>query len=145
MLLKNNLIAIVAYVSMCIILIPLNFVWHLGIWWGKMEMRSIISGTVTVSIHTIVSLCLCLWVGRKFLINTYNMLTNIFSVGAIAIIPVVVILAFYKNPLAGVLVNPIYPISETISYFLNIDLKHSYLLVSLLPSLTMWLGMITKR
>ena len=98
-------------------------------------------------IFIIVSLFLCFFVGKLFLNNTQNMLINILSLLPLAIIIAVTLYISYGNPSSygNILVVPIYTLSEIISYFFRIEAKYSYLIMSLLPPLVMWVGLITKR
>jgi len=150
-ILKNNLIAVAAYVCAFIIsIIAYLLMWHFGVWWGAIEMRDIIYGIATVSFHTIVIFSLIFCAGRKFLKNTDNTLANIFSVIAI---PVIIIVALFISAAwpdraranIGLLLLPIMPISETIWHFSHISLEGVFLIMSPLPPLAMWAGMITKK
>jgi len=148
----NNLIAIAIYICVCIVLLPLNVAWEGAIWhdliweWGS---RGIVFNWTAILVHTIVSLFLCFWAGKKFLRNTNNIGLNAISAVFLVIIIATIIFIFFDEPspsrLEGLLVVPIYPISETISYFFHIKLKYCYLAISLLPSIAMWLGIVSKK
>jgi len=148
-LLANNLFAILVHICMCVILfLPIGYIWGLGVWDNSrnMALKDFVYNCLAIGICTIVTLSLYFLAGRKFLSNVNNVPTHFLSVLAIGIIIAVAALTVYKSGSFWVLlVTPIYPISETISYFFRIELKYAYLLMSLLPSLTMWAGMITKR
>ena len=146
-LLKNNLISIAIYLCMCFILIPFNIAWEGDIWhdliweWG---VKSIIFNWSAIIVHTTTSFFLFFWLGKKFLTNT-NILSNVFSVINIYIIVAIIIFILYDKPTQsrweGLLMIPVYPISETISYFFSIKLKYCFLVTPLLPSIMMWIGM----
>ena len=150
--LLNNLIALAIYICICFVVFPLNFMWHLGIWnelvW-KMGLKHVIYNWVTVSIHTLLTLFLYFWAGGKFLKKLHNIFENTLSVIFLFIIIAITTLSLYNNPdpklFEWLLLTPIFPISETLYFFLIIKEKYAYLIISLLPSITMWIRMTTKR
>ena len=150
---KNIINTVIIYLCLCIVLLPLNLLWEGYIWhdsqWERWMLKDIIIQWFSIGIHTTISLFLFLFLGRKFLIKTNNTFLNIISVLTISAIVAIIIIIIYKeansNRWGGLFVVPIYPISETISYFFKIGEKYGYLSMSVLPSLAMWIGMITKR
>jgi hypothetical protein len=107
-----------------------------------------------VGSYTLVSLLLYFLTGRKFLYNTHNLLTNLLSVAVVPVIIIVGILvsSLWSSPagrpgidMLGLLAVPINPISESIYFFTRMERASSYMIMSLLPPLAMWLGIINKR
>ena len=147
----NNLISIAIYVCMCIVLIlPIGNTWFYGMWRDNMKSNEIVYNWAMIGVFTIVSLFLFFWLGRKFLNDTGNTLLSISSVIMVPILVSIASFVAFSNldsrlGIAGFLGTPIYPVSETMSYFLRMDLKYAYMAMSILPPLTMWIGMIGKR
>jgi len=151
---KNNLIALSVHVGICLVLIlPIGIIFFYGVWhdsiWGWWPLRDIVSQWLYVGVTTMAALILYFWAGRKYLVNTHKPTTNVLSV---AVLPGVIMLAGFvalSNPgrigMLGLLATPIYPVSETLSYFLPIGRIHGYMIMSVLPPLAMWLGLATKR
>lgn len=149
-ILLNNLVTFIIHISITfILLLPLYYIWSDFVWLdGIWERRDIAIQSIAIGIYTIIALTLFFLAGRRFLTNTHSTLANFLSV---IILPGIIILsdflAFSKNETSplGILAIPILPISETISFFLRIEPAHGYMVMSLLPPLTMWLGLVTKR
>ena len=144
LIVKNNLIAIAIHACICLVfIIPIGYIWRWdGVWHGTWSSMSVIFNWLAIGVYTFIALLLYFGSGKQFLCNTYNMQKNVFSVMALVII--VVILFTYDSGMWP-LKLPFYPIAETISYFLQIEEKYAFLIMSILPSLTMLAGMMTKR
>ena len=158
MLITNNLIAVAIHVCICLVLIiPLGLLIGPGHLWSESTLEllplwHIAKRLIAIGIYTAVAIILYFWAGRKFLTNTDNMLTSILSVIALTI---VIILATFaaegsfgnrlRYHLLAMLTIPIGPIGATVAHFLRIDNLYSYLIMSIMPSLAMWVGMVTKR
>ena len=149
MLIKNNLIAIAIHACICCILFfPIQYMWWGGVWFDRMwndEFKYIIYRCLAIGICTIVALVAYFFAGRHFLQNTGNMQANIFSVLALVGILIIAILLKYAGIWYGILNTPFYPIGATISYFLRIEENHVFLAMTVLPSLIMWLGLMSKK
>jgi len=150
-IIKNNLIAIAIHACVCIaVLLPTGIVMGQA---GPLWSDSVYSGsTVTQWLFivgtTIIAIFLYFFAGRKFLANTGHLLTNALSVIAIPLLMLMVtVIGFYFPSLfiLGLLFTPIVLISETISFFLRIELKYAYMIMSILPTLAVWLGLVAKR
>ena len=149
-LFKNNLIIIIAYLCMCLILMPINFLiiyYRFGLSSDATESKRIVLTAFSVAICIIISLLLCFLIGRIFFLNTQNLLTNVFSVLPLFIIIIIIILFLNEKPenYGNILTAPICMIGETILFFFNIKRKYAYWIVSIIPSVIIWFGMITKR
>ena len=148
--LKNNLIAMSIHVCICLLLIlPAGFIWFFGVWRKNMTSKDFVFNWAIIGIYTSFIVLLYFFLGRQYLCNTQNILTNCLSVTLIPVVITMAILISLANLanrlyMLGLLGTPIYPISETISYFLRIKLKYAYALMSTLPSLLLCLGMATK-
>jgi hypothetical protein len=120
-------------------------------WWGsvwfdrKIEAREIAINGVIIAIYTIVVLFLYFLAGKKFMSSVDNMLTNIFSVTVLFMVLAIVTLIAFNGIAERLLRIPYYPLGGTIAHFFRIEEKYAFLTMSLLPSLIMWIGMITKR
>jgi hypothetical protein len=112
--------------------------------WGY-ELKAIIYNWLAVGVITIVALFAYFIAGKLFLQNTQNMLTNILSTIMLAIILIVATIFRNANIWEGALNAPFYPIGATISYFFLIKSKFVFLIMSLLPSLAMWIGIMSKK
>ena len=141
LILKSNLIAIIAYLCICLILLMLRYAM---MFFGILESLERMIGA---GIFTLAFLFLCFLAGKLFISNSHNLLISVLSLLPLYIIIAVIVYISYGNPKSyGVLLAiPIHPISEIISYFFQIKIKYCYLLTSLLPSLSMWIGMLSKK
>ena len=150
LLIRNTFVAIA--LSACINIIFLCLAGNFGIYWmGPIwsdkilegESKSILINWLTIAGVTIFPLFLCFLVGRKILRRSENMFINIFSILALMIIHILGALRLYgeKTWLPVVLTPPLSPLAETIAYFSPIEIEPAYLIVSILPSLTMWAGL----
>jgi len=147
-LLTNNLTAMAIHLCTCVVLLPFGFIWENSVWDDLLldrGLKSIALNVLIVGIHTLILLCAYFRIGKKYINSTHNALLDILSVVLITVILTVVVLAFYQKPLAGIVVIPIYPLSETISFFCGINLKYCYLIMSIVPSLVMWAGIVSKK
>jgi len=158
MFIKNIRVSIVAYICVCIIVTPLNFLWDGFLWhdntmlrWAQEDMirEYMIHQGVTIGFHTIVSMSLCFLVGRKFLIKSEDWLTNIYVVLPLYFIIMIAIFITFDNhdrliAMVGMLATPIFPISETVSYFARIKSQYGFYPMAFMPPLVMWAGMVTK-
>jgi hypothetical protein len=136
MLLKNNLIAVAIHVGIC--LVSLLFFSTIGI-----LIFMFLSMLATV-IFTILAFYLYLRVGKRFLSDTNNVLTNTLSVTALATI--LVVATSISGP-EGIIVNYSFaPLGGTLYIFDPVVKKEvSILVMAILPSLAMWIGVTTKR
>ena len=155
-LVKNNLIAITVYICL----------WPLGIFPFVFQYEDDpvagMEATVVMWICLTVALSLYFGAGRRFLSNTNNALTNIFSVTALAVIIILsmclVFFGYDKNlavytalplPFMVFLVYAILPLT-LIAFVIfhpgydSVELV-LWLAMAILPSLAMWTGIITKR
>lgn len=154
-IIKNNLVVIAIHIVTCLALLyPVGFTFLGQVQYNVrpdffssrgFEIRLLLIGVITI-----VVLALYFLIGRKLLIDTNNQQANIFSVLPLAILIAATIFIAYNNLLdrlavLGILVIPIIPISETASHFLRIESKYMYMIMSILPSLALWMGMTTKR
>jgi len=137
---KNNLIVVVAYVSICFIFLMLRTLMMLVGVMGASETG------IGVGIFSIASMLSCFLVGRKFVEDTEDMLTTVLSLSPLALVVGIILFASAGDPqgFGGILAIPIAPVSETLSYFTGINRQITYMLMSILPSLAMWLGMLYK-
>jgi len=103
-------------------------------------------GSIVLSIvYTIAFLFMYYLSGRLFLHNTHNIWMNLASVAALAL-GVVVGMLLARNRGGLVVINfPFYPLMllspKVVRFFPTVALCT----ISLLPSLAMWIGIITKR
>lgn len=150
----NNLIALVIHAAISIVLwLPTAFIWQWGVWNHRIKSYSLIENWVLIGIFTMITFSIYFWLGRKYLSNTNRTLTNVFSV---AVVPVVISLVAFigwlspYNPsfgmfMLGILISPIHPISETISFYFGMERIGGHMIMSFLPSIAMLRGMTTKR
>ena len=157
-IIKSNLIAIAIHLCVCIVvLVPVLIVLYTGngrgsLWsdgvWEWWSLRAIVWNSVRIGICTLIALFLYFLAGRIFLTNTGHLLTNALSVIAI---PLLMIMAMFISLylvsifILGLMGTPIMLIGETISFFLRIELKYAYMIMSPLPPLAVWLGLVTNR
>ncbi|MCL1790043.1 MAG: hypothetical protein FWG40_01580 [Peptococcaceae bacterium] len=144
---KNNLISIVIHLFLCaLLLLPMNYLWWGGVWYDRSYeiWVTAINGFLVV-IYSSIAISLYYFLGKKFLISSRSIVANTLSVTVLFVILSIVILFAYDTPAERVIRIPFYPVGHTISYFLKVNEKLSYLITSLLPSLTMGISMITKR
>ena len=146
-LFKNNLIAITVHFCLCVILLyPVNFMWWGSVWVDrKIEIKEMAINGLIIAFYTIIVLFLYFLSGKKFLSSTNNMSSNAFSVTVLFIILAIITLIAFDGTAERLLRIPYYPLGGTIAYFFQIKEKYAYLIMSVLPSLIMWIGMITKR
>ena len=83
---------------------------------------------------------LYLLIGKKLILNTHNVLLNIFSLLVLVVIIFFVTLIAYNSVLEKIIRIPFFPIGQTIAHFFNIKEKYIYLIFSILPSLSIWIG-----
>ena len=140
--LLNNLRAIIIHIVLCLIsMIHTGFTWRHGIWWDGMSRDYVVTNWVLIGIFSIVNTLLYFWLGRKFLNQTHNVLTNFFSV---AIVPIIILLAIGfawsssgRISMLGLLAFPIYPISDTISLCFHLEQSAGFIIMSPLPPIAM--------
>ena len=153
---NNNLIALAINVCLCFVLfLPAATMWYLNVWWENMRPNEIAVNWVVIVIWTGVVVLWYFWFGRKFLVNTGNTLLNISSVIMLPIIISIAVLVGFRNLDNPILVDlmsmvlllgiPMHPIIETAYFFLRIEFEYAFMAISILPSLVMWVGMISKR
>ena len=144
---KNNLIAFAIHICICFVLmLPVGFVMEIG-------FSSIILVWISVGACIFVAISLYLWAGRKYLSNTNGVMTNIASVLAIAIIIFVVTYAAFDSGWERLLRIPFYPLGGLLLYILDKpyntfggeEWKNVFLLMSIFPSITLWIGMVSDR
>ena len=151
MLIKNIIITIISYICLCIILIPFPILLHYKLISGEVtEKRIYIYSFIITGISIIVLILLCFVVGKKFLNNTNSILINILSLSIPTfLIALVIYISHIRSEsywvYGRILTIPIYSISEITAHFFRIEVKFAYITMSLLPALSMWVGMVTKR
>ena len=141
LLIKNNLIAITIHICLSIIMFfPFLYVYNGAV------TDNIILGWLKLVIYTAIPLFVYIWAGKKFLTDTHNPLINFFSVMAIAII---IVIATY---LWEIIVNlPFFFVGAFISSIVldipggSAEEKYIFYIISLFPSLSMWIGLRFKR
>ena len=149
-LLKNNLIALVAFVGIGIVVFPLNMMWIHAIWSDamfKMGFSVLFFQWLKICLHTTVSLGLCFWAGRKYLRHSENIKENVFSVAGPILFALV---SAFTTPdsllhFMSISIMPIIPMGVTIAYFSQMDIGFCCFIMSFFPSLCMWVGMNNKR
>jgi len=139
-LITNNLISIAVHICMCIAFIfPLLFLYRVGSWGGDIFIW------VAVGLYTTIALFLYFLAGKSLLHNMQNVPENAFSVIGLSVILAVSVYAAYGISWESLLRMPVYPIGGAIFYISQIEEKHCYLALSLLPSLMMLAGLMAKR
>jgi len=147
----NNIIAIVISIYVGFVLgYPLT----ICIWWAT---DGIFLWLETV-LYTIIAFGLYFFSGRVFLRNTENTQTDLFSVIAVTIVLFVslylwegIIFYFPALPLymLGVLISSIFQIPFEVGHFIPLfgqeHTKYVFMVLSPLPTLSMWAGMRAKR
>ena len=142
-LLKNNLITFAVYIIVYMIsFFHISYMTAIGIG------NEITKGVVSV-VFVIIPFILFFCSGKKFLFVTHDTLCNCLSVILLAIILFIVVLisnhtSWYRFTL------PFELMVEVITDFLKIPYrtateKYVYLAITVLPSLSMWLGMMSKK
>jgi len=98
-------------------------------------------------IYATFSLYLCFMAGKLYLIKIGNALINILSLLPLVIVTVAIVGVSYGNPgsIGNILVIPTFPMSEVLAYFTHIERKYAYMIMSILPSLAMWIGVHFKK
>ncbi|MCL1790041.1 MAG: hypothetical protein FWG40_01570 [Peptococcaceae bacterium] len=135
-LLKNNLIAIAIHLCLCVVLLyPLTFLLRTE---GVVAVLSVTAYTIFVVLVYFIS-------GKTILSNAGNSLIDILSVIVLAMLIIVITFTLYDSALEYIIRVPFYPIGVTISYFLHTKEMYVYLVMSLLPSLIMWIGLSSRR
>ena len=154
-LIANNIITIAAHV--CISLICLFFivsVWEFGIWYENMDLEEVILTLSALVIYISIFLGSYFWTGKKLLIKVNNMPSAIFSVIGLIIVHILTMLLVFGGfwGWGAILILPVYPIADTISYFFKIGDKYAFLLLLLflfsflfISSLTILAGMMSKQ
>jgi len=104
-----------------------------------------IRGLLSAGVYATVVFTLYFVAGRLFLYNTHNMLISALSIMALFIIIMATTLVAYDSMFERLLRAPFYLVGGIISRFFQIKEKHVYLAMSALPSLVMFMGMMTKR
>jgi hypothetical protein len=136
---KNNLIAIAIHALISFILVFSLFLIK-------------ISTLEILGFSTLIVFFLYFWAGRRFLSNTNNVLTNMLSVTAPAIILIILIVLYcidiwYLIDTMGFF-NP-FGLSIWLSiYLMRIPIPNDWITVpvwAISPSLAMWIGVTTKR
>jgi hypothetical protein len=108
-------------------------------------LKNVIYNWLAIVIYTLAILFLYFCIGRRFLCNTHSVLTNALSVTVLFIIIIVSTSVAYESFFERLFRVPVYPLGGTIFYFFQIKEKYVFLVMSILPSITMWVGMVTKR
>ncbi|MCL2082383.1 MAG: hypothetical protein FWH04_03985 [Oscillospiraceae bacterium] len=103
--------------------------------------------TIFVVGYSIIFLLLYYLCGRFVLRNTYDVGANLLSVGALVFIIFAGVLFTKISPSFGMVNMPFYPILVEVYYSETPESLHMIvqLLVAPLPSLAMWIGMITTK
>ena len=142
-LIVNNFISIAIHIVLSLICIfPFVYIYTGGI------ERVINIGLASV-IYTITIFLLYFWAGKKYLCDTHSILFNSLSVVFLAIIIFMAILIANNTPLHS-LILPFEILGTMIHQLLRIpygakEEKYVYLVMSILPSLTMLIGLINKK
>jgi len=152
-LIKNNLIAIAVHICLGFALYPLLILICFGM--GGHSLGGDIFVWLAMGLYTIIAFCLYFLAGMSFLHNAKNTLMDVFSVVVLAIVLfAAVLLSFMYNwdsLLVGSLVAPFYILGMIISYIFQIPFddaagaKNIFVVLSLLPSLSIWAGLSAKK
>jgi len=132
------------------LLLPTGFMFGAAVWCDSMNQRDVTLNSISVGIFTSITLFWCFWLGRKGLFNAGTVLANIFSVVSVPIIVsfAVLVLWAWGRPFeifATILIASIHPSSATLSFYFGLERSSSYMLMSLLPSVALWIGVISKK
>jgi len=141
---KNNLIAIVIHICLWpLIMFPAIFL--------DSDKPECVNAKIATGICLTLALVLYFGAGRRFLSNTNNVLTNAFSVTALAVILMLSIYLIYFE-YYNILILPVLPLTLMIATFYRPEYPINdsvefvlWLAMAILPSLAMWTGIITKR
>ena len=131
-IIKNNLIAIAIHLGMCLFfLFPILLLDAIGSW--------------ALFLLAPIVFYLYFWAGKKYLNNTHNTFTNIFSVMLLAIV-----LAVTTYALEGLTALPFYSLFLMISFIFQMPYDAAeglYVCLLLVPflSLTMLVGLLVKQ
>jgi len=145
-LLKNNLIAIVIHICMCFVfLYPSGFISWMSVWGsGALETKDIVIMSLIVIGYTIIIFLVYFHLGKRFLISTNNIYSNALSVAVLLIIILMITFSAYDEIAEQLIRIPFYPLGETIAFALKTGEKNTLLVISILPSFTMWVGLNKK-
>jgi len=137
-LLKNNIIIILIHMSISVVLLyPFGFMMHRHA--DKPPVLSLMICLVVIFVLYILAVGL-------FIRKSNDIKTRFFSVIPLTVIIMTIIPIAYGKffELCVLFLVPTAPFSETISYLLQIDGKYGHLIMSPLPSLALWIGMIVN-
>ena len=99
---------------------------------------------IAIGICTILAFFLYFLAGRQFLSHTSNLIANAFSVAVVAIILIIVV-CIRGNTLSFMANLPLYPLGGLVSHYLRLKEECVFAVTAMLPSMFMWIGMISKR
>ena len=139
-IIKNNLIVVVAYVSICFIFLMLR---------SLMMLLGVLDTSergVGVGIFSLAAMVSCFLVGKLLLEDSQDVLTIVLSLSPLAILVAMILFTTQGDPqsFGGIIAIPIAPVSQTVTYFTGIQPRYTYLALSILPSSAMLLGMLYK-
>ena len=142
-LIKKNTVSLAIHICICVVLsLPVNIMWWGGVWYDRqLEFIGLAANGLIITGYMIGVLFLYSFAVKKFLYSSSNLLTDVFSVIALFIIIAVTTLVAYDGTAERFFRIPFYPLGGTISHFFQIEEKYTYLTMSILPSLLMWIGM----
>jgi len=137
-LIKNNLIAIVFHIFLCLVAYCLVSL-------GTLLKVNMLISLLAALVFGIIFLFLYFWVGKKFLNNTQNALADYLSVVGLFILLIASL--FVVNGLANFPIQAVFWIvceGFQMSYGEMASLLNNIILASM-PSYMMWMGLLVKR
>jgi len=112
------------------------------------SIRYILFQAAFVGGYTLIPLLLYFFIGRNSLSLADSRLINFFSVLPLAfVISAAIIVAFYfpdQLSVMGILAIPILPVSGALEHFFLIEIQWAIIIMSPLPSLAIWAGMLSR-
>jgi len=136
----NSVIAVVAYLFICLHVLAISFVLLFG---GLLESSQRGIGAV---LYTAYSFSLCFLIGRFCLRKKHDAVVEFLLLLPLALTIAGIVHISYSNYASyGVIFAlPTQVLSAHISSFFRIDPAYSNLMMSVLPSLLMWIGMMSR-
>jgi|GEM_PF-5045984 len=148
LLIRNNIISIVAHSCICFISLPFFLlIRNKLIPSMSSDLIFLLYDSIVAAISIIIFIFLYFWVGRKFLTSTHNILTDGLSVIGLLILLIICAIAYFicEAYVIMMFLMPIGLISGAIAHLLHVNAMYVCFIMSILPSLCMWTGMILKN